>query len=487
MRFQQLFGDTDRFAINIALRDDPAPPPGAPAAQVASWGELELWVDGLCLTQHAFEGSSGKAVTWYLLPFFEWLDSKAVELLNREPFAYPIQQADGGTAIAWLNSANDGRPVGATSWDDDEWLDERYSFWQSHALRAGMPGAAVPHIVFHRVGDDIEVSWDNEGAPPPRRGLRYVNPRGARLVDGRFVAETLRSALREFASRLREFSVSVSMHGPLANGHGPGATAWRWLLPTVTAGLVEARPRLLEQLSSSVPSAGAFVPHSLASSVLRGVAAEDQKALDGVESVLQRPAEAHLADSITRLRCPSAAPRWDAWKAGYRVAERVREVLGWGADPLPNLRERLVDLGIEVKDVELPAGAACAALAFADEQARIAISWSGRMSPAMKIATALGHLLLDAPSHRDFGIVSSPWIDAPTVARAKAFGAMLLMPEERCRMLAKQSASPEMLVKSVMKAFSSTRSVTSWHLFHLRLLGQDDRDAALEGWSTDPS
>lgn len=479
MRFQRLFGDTERFALSIAFRDDPDRPVGITEHLQRSWGELQLWVDGLCLTRHVHgDGTSGEGVVWYLRPFLQWLDQSAAELLNREPFAFPIQRHEG-TALDWLDSASEGRPPMATDWDDDQWFDERYAFWSSHALRAGMPGAAVPHVVFHRVADDIEVSWDNEGAPPPRPGLQYTNTRGARLVNGEQFAETLRSAVRDASAWLEECGGKLDLHGPLANGQGPGEEAWRLLLPRNTAALVAEVEALGARMREAVPTHGGFVPHTLASSVLRGVETSDMGALQAVSTVLEPPAASHAIASVSSLRHASTAPRWRAWKDGYRAATRVREALGWGIDAVPDLRQRISALGIDVSDLALPSGVECAALGFSDGRARLVVGGPGHMGPAMRLAAALGHLVLDTPVDRDFGVVSSRWMDPPTVARAKAFGAMLLMPEEVCRKLAKLTPEPGTLVQKVMQACNTTRAATSWHLYHLRLLDEGDLEALL--------
>lgn len=477
MRFQQLFGDTKTFGLSIGFCDDPAPPRGIEPSVLRSWGTLEIWLDGICLTQHTQpDGSGGTAIAWYLLPLLEWLDGNAIELLNREPFAYPIRREEGGTALAWLDSASEGLPAKATDWNEEEWFNERYSFWKSHALRAAMPGAACPHVVFHRVGDDIEVAWDNEGAPPPRPGLQYAHSRGARLVNGLQVAEALRSAVRGACAWLSKNGVLTNLRGHLANGQGPDADAWQCLLPRRTAELASQHEKLREEMASAIPVSGAFVPHTLASSLLRAIEVKDAKVLDDVAAFASRPPPAS-ADAVWALRAMTPAPRWDAWRSGYVAAQAVRERLGWGVGPVPDLRAKLGGLGVEVSDTALPSGVACAAIAFRSGPPRLVIGGTGQMSPAMRLATGFGHLLLDSPPERDFGVVSSAWMDAPTVARAKAFGAMLLMPEERCREIAKQVADPGTLVQRVMQTFTTTRRVTAWHLYHLRLIDEDDVEA----------
>lgn len=482
MRFQQLFGDTDVFALRIGLRGDPAPPVGASKALCASWGDVEVWVKGMCLTQHAYEGVTGNGVTWYLLPLLSWLSENALELLNREPFPYPLSRTTG-TAVDWLDRASEGRPARASSWNDDDWFDERYAFWGTHTLRAGMPGAAVPNIVFHRVGDDIEVSWDNDIAPPSRRGLQYTHSRGAHLVSGAFFEATLRQAVRAASHKLREDGAEFAPRGLLDDISTDASEGWRLLLPRKTADLVSGHASLKAEILDGLRPEGAFIPHSLLTSVLRAVEVDSIPALDAVVRSVRRRVTKRLVDQVVELRAPSTAPRSKAWRSGYACAGTIRQRLGWGQDALPahELRGRLESLGFDISDEDLPHRTECAALAFGGDRGRVLLSKSLGMSPVMKLATALGHFLLDLPRERDYGAVSSPWMDAPSVARAKAFGAMLLMPEERCFALAEDHEDPDALVRAVMVAFATPRQATAWHLYHLRLLDQDELSVALQG------
>jgi len=93
----------------------------------------------------------------------------------------------------------------------------------------------------------------------------------------------------------------------------------------------------------------------------------------------------------------------------------------------------------------------------------------------MRLASALGHLLLDLPLDRPFGTVSSPWAHWPSVARAKAFGAWLLMPSPAVRALAVKHGEPVDLARAVMERFGTTPTLTAWHLYNLRLIDDDDR------------
>ncbi len=96
-------------------------------------------------------------------------------------------------------------------------------------------------------------------------------------------------------------------------------------------------------------------------------------------------------------------------------------------------------------------------------------------------ATQLGHLVLDAPVDTPFVLVDSPWTDWPTIARARAFAAMLLMPKGGvANEIGPKEATP-VVVDALMTRFGTGRLATTWHLKNLGVISEDERAALLSG------
>jgi Zn-dependent peptidase ImmA (M78 family) len=94
----------------------------------------------------------------------------------------------------------------------------------------------------------------------------------------------------------------------------------------------------------------------------------------------------------------------------------------------------------------------------------------------MLLATELGHLLMDAPLNRDFAIVSGPWTFWPIAARARAFAAMLLMPEEGVRdVVTEEGGVTAVAVRRIMGRFGTGPRSTTWHLKNLDLISEEAR------------
>lgn len=475
MRFYQLFGDTSSFAVSVALEDDPGPTHGMPEALRRSWGRLAIYANGRSLTQNVTDGRSSDAIHWYLGPFLAWLDAGAVRMLNEEPF--PGVPVDGEVvdSMDWLETTLDGPPFTSTEEEEERWFDERSRWAERRVLRTGLSGAVAPFLAIRRLGDHVELSWDNEAHPPTRPHVRFIESRGAALVAADEVASVLRSVV-QVVSREVDGPGAQRLHGPLANGVGPGADAWRWLIHPATRRLFDDR-RLAAQrdeLEGSVPATGALVPHTLTTALLRSVPAATVEQLEPFLRV-RRPS-GRLAQALVSARSAPAPNVKEAWAMGYERARRLRQDLGWGSDPAPKLEVAMSELGIDVEERELVSGVQCAVVGFGESRASAIISDGAGMGRSMRLGTALGHVLFDVQADHPFGAASSNWSHWPTNARAKAFGAMLLMPDAAVREMARHHGAVDAsLVSAVMQRFGTGLAAATWHLYHLRLVSDEAR------------
>lgn len=478
MWFERLFGNTDTFGIRVSLETDPTPAAGIDEGLRWSWGSIAIHAEGRSLTRHYVDGAVCDGIRWYSLPLIEWLDSRCVHLLNEEPFPGVTQAFELPDSIAWLEASLNGPLMGLTVDEEDEWFESRSRWWESHGLRSALPGAVAPNVVFHRVGDDIEVSWDNESVAPTRPRVRFVESRGSLVVPGAAFADVLRDVVREVASALRERAHLQTLLGPLANGAGPGRDSWKLLLQPPTRALTNS-PELgswRERQDQVVPSIGAFVPHTLETSLLRAVPAST---VDQVRPfVTLGPPATNLAPPLSQQASPTPATGSEPWRQGYEAARKLRQQLGWGSGSAPPLRSLLESMGVAIHDRNLLDGVVCAVSSFGGHRVAVLANRNVVMGDSMKLGTALGHIVLDIPYDRTFGVVSSPWAHWPTTARAKAFAAMLLMPDEEIRSMSRSHGRIDAaLVRRIMGRFGTTALATTWHLYALRMISDEARVA----------
>ncbi len=191
---------------------------------------------------------------------------------------------------------------------------------------------------------------------------------------------------------------------------------------------------------------------------------------DDINALLQTaavPQGSPLADSVLRGVRPEPAQPVRPWTRGYERALELRQTLGWGDEPAPDLAAWMLAHNINVQGPRLPRQVDVVACRTEDGRAVAAIN-SGSLSPVRLetgLAAALGHILMDPDGVAVDG-EAEHW---PSAARARAFGVMLLLPEDGLRsMLGGRRSLDADAVREVMDRFKVGPYATT---FHLRTLG----------------
>lgn len=478
MWFQRFFGDTQRFGLKIELHDDPHAHPDADPIRAASWGKLEIWVHGRCLTQSTRGGQVDSAVEWYLDEFVRWSCRSIIPLLNEEPFPNPTRK-QARTGADWV-LRSESAPWTMREAEEDHWFATRWSWRHRHELFSAFPDADAPYVVIRRLGDFIEFSWDNDTWRPSRRGLLFTEALGKAQVGAIDVASIWSDALGVVISAVESRSqAAFGIAMPRASRDD-----WRWLVPTTVGETLRTTPRfekLVQRLGRRAGSADIVVPHSVETLLLRDCSHLSANELEHLLSRRARPGGA--SDTLQSLRAPHPAPFRQPWQDGYRAALRVRDALGWKNDPAPHdlpawLAQHEVDASSDLKpsalDSILVARSSCRPLIDINDGSKA----SRRLSPRMLTAAALGVWLLDAPSDSDFAFTFSSTAHWPTTARAKAFAAMLLMPESGIRAFLDDQSVRQidgMVVRDLMSHFGTTMHATLNHLNHMELIADEER------------
>ncbi|KWX81130.1 hypothetical protein AMQ84_00980 [Paenibacillus riograndensis] len=167
----RVFGDSRIFSIEYDFTKNPFNEKGLLAE---TWGKFELWVNGkeLCkFFRHNYE----KTYEWNLIHVVEWLGENLPIILTNEEFPLPVH---GKTALELLASS-----LNFDSDNDDEfdaWFSTKQDWEFKHSWFSNRGGSYLPEVYFRRVGQQIEISWDNENLYSEeisftyRTGLEYV-------------------------------------------------------------------------------------------------------------------------------------------------------------------------------------------------------------------------------------------------------------------------------------------------------------------------
>ena len=191
--WQQLAGDTRRFAVRLAFGPDPHEGRGAAPELAASWGSFQLWVGGRNLCTHVEEGERIEAVHWYLLPLIEWLVDCWKPLLQEERL--PVRNAG---ASAWQSLCNTRFPPVAIEDDDRKasaWEDQWQHWWRRHALRSASDGGLFPDVVIRRCRESVEISWGEVPSAGTPSGFAFLASSGSSRVAPAEVAAPLYNVL----------------------------------------------------------------------------------------------------------------------------------------------------------------------------------------------------------------------------------------------------------------------------------------------------
>lgn len=476
--YRRQFGDTQSLAITFALGRDPHP--RGPAERDVTWGSIELWAGGHCLTRSVSHGGSLQdSVTWNLLPVLQWALEVGIRLVNEDPYPRFSRGIDVQDGAAWFDATMSPPLLDPAA--EARWFLRRSEWRHHHAIRRAAEDVALPNVVLRRIADRMEISWDNQSWSPPRADLRFVERRGRTLVPADLFAKVLREALRDVVRVVAEKVTSpvLTSLAMRAQSFAASPEDWRWLVHRPTAQIIrEQMPELRARLDrhASENAEGIYVPHSMETSLLRLVRLESRPEIEAVLATSRRVPHHPMTETIRGLISPRTASSERPWDEGNEVAELVREKLGWGDSPLPDLQAWLAQngCGVALEDLHLPGSIAVLAERTEDSRALVHVNPKShsRARKEAGLATALGHVLMDVERVS----VDGDWEHWPTSARARAFGVALMLPENGVRqMLSGSRVVRREDVRSVMTRYGAGPLATTHRLKNLGLISKDEQ------------
>lgn len=168
-QMKYVIGDINKFAIQYILMPNPYDERGVIGQ---SWGRLDLWVSGKNLCQYKV-GDTVNVYIWNLFYVIEWFCENLHHILGYDPFPLPVK---GENTLELIQKAD--------TFDIDE-EDENY-LWH-HAKRTWIfrhtwfpnrGGSRLPSVYFRRVGENIEIAWNNNFYEKKYRICSFQRSRG---------------------------------------------------------------------------------------------------------------------------------------------------------------------------------------------------------------------------------------------------------------------------------------------------------------------
>jgi Zn-dependent peptidase ImmA (M78 family) len=236
-------------------------------------------------------------------------------------------------------------------------------------------------------------------------------------------------------------------------------------------------------------TAGLVIDHSLETMLLRSAPPHIQaKDIVALLKLVAKPASgAVAARKILDARNPTKPPTRQPWEAGYAAAIEFRGKMGWADDNAPPMRHWLsTEGGVETSATWLDQTIDGAIILTDSHVPLIHVNPLGQQkkwwSERMMWATGLGHLVMDPAIGANLAVVDSLWTHWPSAARARAFAAMLLMPEAGVRAVVRKKGGANLeSVKELMREYETGPVSTTWHLKNLGVISEDERVRLVRG------
>lgn len=147
------FGNEKNFAIEYELLQNPYAEGGLIGA---SWGVLDLWVDGKNLCKYSYK-NKWSTYTWNLSYIVTWFFDNWELIVGFDP--YPLD-VEGKNLLELLNESD--------NYDSDDelefdlWYGAKNRWLLNHGWFSVRGGEIIPCVYFRRVDENIEISWNNE-------------------------------------------------------------------------------------------------------------------------------------------------------------------------------------------------------------------------------------------------------------------------------------------------------------------------------------
>lgn len=155
-----LFGDPSVFAFQTGEKD--------PNGQRA----FRLFAQGVDILEGVFQGRVERYY-WNTDAIVAWLAEHLCQLLEEDP--YPVPVTGESAAELYRNSMI----FNGSEDEEDKWYTQVQDWLWRHSWVEASTGSYLATVFFRRVGDQMEISWDQSDHPR----VVFAHPKGKALVD----------------------------------------------------------------------------------------------------------------------------------------------------------------------------------------------------------------------------------------------------------------------------------------------------------------
>lgn len=177
----KIFGEKEKFAIGYEIED-------------FKEAKMNVYVNNKPICTFIKNGVIHE-LKWSLDDIVEWLETNIEYILHEEGFPLPVE---GNSAIEIYNKS-----CGFESDDEafDDWHEKRQEWSFRHSWYSSRAGSYLAEIYFRRIGESIEISWDNDCLYD---NIEFINPKGMSYVNSNLFEKVIKQFIKTYRMDMQE-------------------------------------------------------------------------------------------------------------------------------------------------------------------------------------------------------------------------------------------------------------------------------------------
>ena len=180
---------------------------------------LEIWIDGVNISQF-YEDNKLRIDTGYIFHIYNFFDDYLEDILKEE--VLPYENVEGETIFKTINNIKEKYFYWLKDdygHDEDDESDEEiekiisisepfYDWQRAHRLLLSGPFLCIPDIIFRRIGDKIEISWDTiwdityQQRKYENENIKFISTKGVSYID----ADEFYLEIKKFLKKIDDIS-----------------------------------------------------------------------------------------------------------------------------------------------------------------------------------------------------------------------------------------------------------------------------------------
>ena len=177
---------------------------------------LEIWVDGVNISQF-YEDNKLRIDVGYIFHIYNYFDNYLEDIMKEE--VLPYEDVEGKTIFETIDNIKEKYFYWLKDDYEDDESDEEieqiinisepfYEWQRAHRLLLSGPFLCIPDIIFRRIGDKIEISWDTiwdityQQRKYENENIKFISIKGVSYID----ADEFYLEIKNFLKKIDDIS-----------------------------------------------------------------------------------------------------------------------------------------------------------------------------------------------------------------------------------------------------------------------------------------